>query len=185
MRDSVERSKTRRSGRYASLRFLVVGVVLAGSLYTLIYYPYPPVSLPAEALTRYLEFNAAATASIVSLVEDGVRARGTVVWGRFPLRVVLDCAALDAIAVFAAAVLAFPAPWRKTLTGVVLGASLLVILNLGRLVTLYFAGRADRELFDLLHEEVFQLVLVAAAVGAFARWTVWVQRREDRACATS
>ncbi len=53
-------------------------------------------------------------------------------------------AACDVQALVTAAVLAFPAPWRKKLIGVLFGLGTVVAANLARIATLYFVGAFSR-----------------------------------------
>ncbi|TPV96858.1 MAG: hypothetical protein B7733_02560 [Myxococcales bacterium FL481] len=169
---STDRAATPHRDRPARWRWLG-GLGLAAGLYGLIYYPWSPQSVPGRYLIGYLELNAHWTAAVVSLFEPGVRAHSMLVQGRFLMQIVLGCAALDACAVLVAAIAVFPASAGRRLIGVGFGVLLLIGLNVLRLVALYFAGVHNRPLFDLLHEEVFQFVMVAVATGTFLGWSLW------------
>jgi exosortase/archaeosortase family protein len=151
-------------------RFLLVGGVVLAALYALIYFPYGGAALPARLLGGYLRLEARVAGGLLALFDRTVSVRGDLIEGRFPLRIVLDCAALDAQAVFAAAVVAFPAPWPRKLKG--LGAGLLVIslFNLVRIAFLYVVGARWPASFRAVHEEVMPVLLVVVVCGAFALW---------------
>jgi exosortase/archaeosortase family protein len=161
--------------REQPLRFVVKAATLMAVTYAILYFPYPGGSLPVRVLTGYLRLIARLSAVGVSLFDHSVVANGDLVLGRFSLRIVLDCAALDAHALFASAVLAFPAPWRQRLLGVGAGAILLGVVNLGRIVSLYAIGLFWPGAFDLAHEELFQFGLILAAFVAFWRWIRWAR----------
>src|SRR6185295_6380207 len=109
-------------------------------LYALLFYPYGQETWPARALARYLELVANGSALLLGWCGEAVSVDGSTVLGRFPYVVVLDCAALDAQALFAAAVLAFPSSWRHKAIGLGAGLAAIFCLNVIRLVLLYFAG---------------------------------------------
>lgn len=53
----------------------------------------------------------------MALFDPAVLVKGPLIIGRFPLRIVMECTALDAQALFAAFVLAFRARWPQKLCG--------------------------------------------------------------------
>ena len=69
-------------------------------------------------------------------------------------------------AAFAAAAL----PWRARLTGALAGTALVFVLNQGRILALFYAYRADKAWFDLLHGTVAPLLLIALSASFFLFW---------------
>lgn len=90
------------------------------------------------------------------------------------LSILNGCEGIETMLLLIAAVLAFAAPWRDKILGVVVGTLLIYTLNQSRIVLLYYAFRHDRELFHLLHGYLFPMMLVAGA-GFYFLW--WVGRR--------
>jgi exosortase/archaeosortase family protein len=155
--------------------YLVVTAVLMLGFYSVLYGSYDPAVWPGTWLLAYLEFTAQASALVLQFLGETVTLSGTQVLGRFPYVVALDCAALDAQALFAAAVLAFPAKIWKRAAGVAAGLGLIFIINTARLVALYFAGIHSLELFHSLHEEVFVVAVVALVCTIFLAWAMWAR----------
>jgi exosortase/archaeosortase len=118
-------------------RFVLVAAFLMVVSYTLLYFPYLAGSLPARMLTSYLRLVARLSATGAWIFDHRVFASGDVVQGRFQLQIVLDCAALDAQALFASAVLAFPTTGLKRALGLLVGTVLLATINVARIVVLY------------------------------------------------
>jgi exosortase/archaeosortase family protein len=83
------------------------------------------------------------------------------------LNVLHGCEGSDAALLLAAALLVAPLPWRWRLAGAVVGALALVVLNLGRVVMLFYAMRYAPQWFPTLHGLVAPLMMVAAACAAF------------------
>lgn len=158
-------------------RFLIVTVTLMIVFYAALYHPYDSASIPGQLLVGYLQLAAHGSAALLGWLGETVSVNGTTVIGRFPFVVVLDCAALDAQALFAAAVLAFPASFRAKLLGLSLGLLSIWLINVARLVMLYFAGARSLELFQVLHEEVFVLVVILAVCALFFAWACWARGR--------
>jgi exosortase/archaeosortase family protein len=150
--------------------FLPFTLLLMAGFHTLLFHPYAPGTLAFRCIEGYLQLVARASALVLRAAGEPVSVEGTTVTGRFPFEVVLDCAALDAQALFAAAVLAFPAAFGRKLVGLGAGFLAIALINVGRLVALYFAGVRSLELFRVLHEEVMVLLVIACVCGLFFSW---------------
>jgi len=94
------------------------------------------------------------------------------------LTVAKNCDAMDVNLLLAAAMIAFPAPWKRRLVGIVAGVGLLSVVNLLRIVALYQINVHAPRAFEFIHAEVFPLVMVALAVGAFGVWSRWSRQAE-------
>lgn len=88
---------------------------------------------------------------------------------RAPLAVGTSCSGADAIALCIGAVLAFPAPWRRRLTGCLAGLAVIATVNTVRLGNLAVVA-GDRRLFEPLHLIVWPTLVVLAGVGFFLVW---------------
>jgi exosortase/archaeosortase family protein len=161
--------------RPGTLRFVIRAGLLMGAFYSLLYYPYPDGSLPERAIGGYLALLARVSGGCLSVFDSSVTVQGVIILGREPLQIVLDCAALDALALFAATVLAFPARLRLKLTGFVAGGAIIWGFNVLRILLLYLTGVKWPQLFDVLHEDVMALLLVLVSVGCFAVWAIRVR----------
>jgi exosortase/archaeosortase family protein len=164
-----------RARRDGVARFLVRAVVVTGLLYGVLYFPYRSENVVVRGLEGYLCALARLAGGVIALFDATAGTRGTVIEGRFPLQIVLDCSAADAQALFVGAVLAFPAGWRRKALGAAAGVVGLNLVNLARIVLLYFVGASWPRAFHILHEEVIQLVFVLIAAGAFAVWARWAR----------
>jgi exosortase/archaeosortase family protein len=134
-------------------------------------------------LAGYLHFLAALSGGLIRLFDSSVTVSGTTIHGRFPLEIVFDCAALDVQALYAVAVLVFPAPSprvKRKLLG--LGAGLLIIgaANVARIAALYFIGAHAPGAFHTMHHEVFQLALLVLTCALFVLWAFHPSLRTSR-----
>ena len=84
----------------------------------------------------------------------------------------------DPTLLLVAAMIAFPAPWKRRLVGIVSGVGLLSVVNLLRIVALYQINIHAPRAFEFIHAEVFPLVMVVLAVGAFGVWSRWSRQVE-------
>jgi exosortase H (IPTLxxWG-CTERM-specific) len=115
---------------------------------------------------------AAVSGGVLSVTERGIRVRGTTITAPcFAVDIHNGCNGVEATLFIVAAVLAFPATWTKRLIGIVLGALLIQIANLVRVVTLFLIGCHRREWFETFHLAVWQTVIFGVAVGFFIVWS--------------
>ncbi|MCA1732477.1 MAG: exosortase H, partial [Acidobacteria bacterium] len=89
------------------------------------------------------------------------------------------CNGVEAGLILIAAILATPARWKKKLIGVVGGLVVLQAVNLVRISSLYLLGYYDRELFELFHSAVWQVLIILVAFGIFVFWSVKIAARRD------
>lgn len=83
------------------------------------------------------------------------------------LDVKFGCNGLEAVMIYAVAVLAFPASWRKKLVGIAAGFVVLQVLNIFRIAGLGFSGVRFPSLFEYIHIYIAQGMMIAVALGVF------------------
>lgn len=83
------------------------------------------------------------------------------------LNVLFGCNGLEAVMIYAIAIIAFPAPWKKRLLGIAAGLLIIQVINIFRIVGLAYAAVNHRELFKILHIYVAQGIMIAIALGIF------------------
>lgn len=154
---------TRRLG----LRFALTYAAIAGLLFGIYAFPFELWGAREDWLAGYLAAYARLSGGVLHLFEPGIVVEGAFIHGRFPLQIVRNCDAIEVNILFASAVLAFPAGWRRRLVALGAGLAVLVALNVLRICALYYLGVLSPEAFKLAHEEVFPLLLVAATALIF------------------
>lgn len=154
----------------AAGRFVVRYVLLLVALFAVV--AWRPVN--DHVVDPYTTFVAHEAAVVLKALGEQVRVDGQVLSSpRFAVTIYNGCNGLEAILVFVAGVLAFPAPWRARLLGVVVGFVAVQVLNVVRVVSLYYVGVWRPEWFTTAHVLVWQTVVILFAV---VLWLVWVQR---------
>ena len=164
------------SGASAQRHFVLRFVAFAVPMFALYTFPYDPAGPIAHLFERYLSGYAHLAGAALALIEPGIRVSGQDINGRFGLRIIQSCDAIEAVILFAAAVLAFPVAWWRRSIGLALGTLGIVTLNVARICNLYFVGVYQPTRFEFYHLEVWPLVLVAAAGLGFLVWTHWATR---------
>ncbi len=163
-------------------RFLLTLVGLLAITWAIYYYPYSATHPIARSTRVYLQAYTHATVGILRLFGEDARAVGQSVVGPASVRIDRGCDAIQAKALFACALLAFPASWRKKVIGLVLGLGALILLNLLRIVTLYYIHKLWPTWFDFWHFGVWQFAYIGATVAIWLAWAtqgVKPRRKQD------
>ena len=126
----------------------------------------------------YLRFNAAASAAILAVFEDSVTVSGQSIQGRYSLTIERGCDAIEPSALFLAGVLAFPAALTTKLPGMLIGTLVLLVLNLVRIISLFYVGVYFPRMFHVMHVDVWQSVFVFLAILFWILWAVWATREK-------
>jgi exosortase H (IPTLxxWG-CTERM-specific) len=81
------------------------------------------------------------------------------------------CTGLFVVAIYLSAVLAYPSQAKEKLKGFVLGASVILSLNLIRVVSLMYIGRYFPSFFEIAHLLIWQSLIIFSALLAWIYWT--------------
>lgn len=88
------------------------------------------------------------------------------------LEVVRGCDGAGATFLLIAAILAFSAPWKDKLTGVVISLALMLIINQARIIGLYFIVAYKRDWFQLVHTYLAPTFIIIISCLFFMWWAV-------------
>ena len=162
-----------------SFKRLIVQFVLVFGLVMVLYYALAATPLYRNTVfPAYLQINAAISAEILSWFGEETRAIGnTVVSPKFSVGIEQGCDAIEPSVLFLAAVLAFPVAFRMKLPGIFIGVPLLLLINLVRIISLYYVGVFRPESFQLMHIDVWQPAFIFLLLLFWAIWFFWVVRR--------
>ncbi len=94
----------------------------------------------------------------------------------FSVSIARGCDAIEAMALFASALLAFPANWLKKLVGLAAGLLILFALNIGRIISLFLTGIHYPKAFEFMHVEFWQVAFILFAVGLWIFWIKWTRK---------
>jgi len=108
--------------------------------------------------------------------------RGRGQGGRFFHFVVIpECGAIEVMAIFFAAVLAFPTRWWKRLAGIAAGVPIMYAVNILRLSCLAVIGALTNggKWFKFSHEYVWQAIYLVFVVAVWLAWVEYVVKRKE------
>lgn len=161
-----------RGSRQNAWRFILGFGLIAGVLFSLYSFPYPSGSWGQRFSDGYLRAYAHVAAWVLSVFEPRITVSGQDIVGRYGLRIIHGCDAIDAQVLLLAAILAFPLQsWRRRLWGAAIGLLIVTAANVVRICSLYYVGLYAPAYFDLFHHELWPLALIAIAAGTFVLWS--------------
>ncbi|HEY7910777.1 MAG TPA: exosortase H [Blastocatellia bacterium] len=119
----------------------------------------------------YTVFLADAVAAVLNLFGEGARTDGaTVISSRFSISIAMGCDGVEPMCLFMAGVLAYPASWRARLVGLALGVPVIHLINLARLIMLYYAGVMMPSVIDEIHVYVAQTIVILLSTAILIFW---------------
>jgi exosortase H (IPTLxxWG-CTERM-specific) len=118
---------------------------------------------------------AAISAYLVTLFDPNVTAIGKVLRSTtngFAVSIEAGCNGVEATIVLLAAMLAFPAPWKNRVIGLAVGTLAVQGLNVIRVISLFYLGQWDFQIFEWAHLYVWQALIM---LDVLIVWLVWVR----------
>ena len=166
-----------RPSTFASKKpiFMFVGgfVVLMAAFYGITVIPY----LNKKVLPQLQSLNARASAGVLNVFREGASAYDTTISSRrYSVNIAHGCDAIEPIGLFLAAVLAFPTALRAKIPGLLIGIALLMLMNLVRIVSLFYTGVYWPAAFDTMHIDVWQPAFIVFSLFFWVTWALWATK---------
>jgi exosortase H (IPTLxxWG-CTERM-specific) len=99
----------------------------------------------------------------------------------FAISIERGCNGVEAVIILVSAMLAFPAPWKHKLVGIGIGFAAIQLLNLVRIISLFYLGQWNRTWFDWFHLYLWQALIVLDALVVFLVWLRYLPRERSQA----
>ena len=150
------------------IRFVLVTLISIVGFYVLIHVEF----VDEKLIQPYTHF--VATASRAALRLFGISAGGSgtlIVSPEFSVNIKNVCNGLEVTAILFATILAFPATIKSKLIGLAIGYPVIFVVNLARVVVLFFLGFKQPQIFDTVHYFYSQAFVIIATVAV---WFVWM-----------
>ncbi len=159
------------------IRRFVIIVALAMILFNVFFY----IGVSEESLFgSYLNLNAKLSVAFINIFGDQATATGTLISSpRFSLAVAPGCDGIQASAFFIIAVLAVPVTvsWPRRIRAALIGTFVLLLMNVVRLISLYYSGIYFPGAFGVLHVDVWQGVFILLPIILWVAWVVRTVRK--------
>lgn len=152
------------------LTFLVLFVVLLGGGFTLISLNW----VNDHVVEPFTAAIAGTSGVVLNALGQHVSQNGTILRSaKFAVNIRNGCNGVEAMLIFLAAVLAFPASWKSRAAGLILGILAIQIVNLIRVVALFLTGVYFPRIFDTSHTVIWQTIVILVGV---LLWIFWANR---------
>ena len=131
-------------------RFITIFIVVLVTLFTL------DMLKPVQdhVIVPFTTFLAHLSAALILPFDSTVVAYGKVLQFTdtgFAVSIEAGCNGIEATIVLIAAVIAFPASWRARIAAIVLGFLAIQAMNLLRIISLFYLGNWNTEIFEWIH----------------------------------
>lgn len=90
----------------------------------------------------------------------------------FNVTILAGCNGLEAMIVLFAAILAYPAPWKHRALGIAVGVVAIQVLNLVRIVSLFYIGQWNARVFEWAHLYAWQVLIM---LDVLIVWLLWLR----------
>jgi exosortase H (IPTLxxWG-CTERM-specific) len=152
-------------------RFFILFVVILITLFAAELTP--PVQnglvLPwTEALARI-------SVGLITLFDPQVVASGKILQSTangFAVSIEAGCNGIEAAIILIAAMLAFPAPWKHRLIGILVGLFAVQVLNIVRVISLFYLGQWNMNAFEWAHLYLWQALIM---FDVLIVWLIWIR----------
>jgi exosortase H (IPTLxxWG-CTERM-specific) len=133
----------------------------------------PPVQ--RVAVQPWTAAIAVASAGLIQLVDSNVVASGKVLRSTsngFGVSIEAGCNGVEAALILVAAILAYPAPWPHRVLGIAAGLLAVQVLNIVRVVSLFYVGQWSLAAFEWSHLYLWQALIM---LDVLVVWLVWIR----------
>ena len=121
-----------------------------------------------EALVRI-------SANFITFFDPNVAVFGNVLQSTtngFALSVRSGCNGVEAAMILIAAMLAFPAAWKHRVIGILAGLTAVQLLNIVRVVSLFYLGQWNMTVFDWAHSYLWPALIMLDVLSV---WMIWIR----------
>lgn len=153
------------------LRFFILFVVILVTLFA------AELTQPVQitVVLPWTEALARISAGLITLFDSHVAAFGKILQSTtngFAISIEAGCNGIEAAIVLIAAMLAFPAPWKHRVIGILAGLSAVQVLNIVRVISLFYIGQWNMKVFEWAHLYLWQALIM---LDVLIVWLVWIR----------
>lgn len=129
----------------------------------------------AAAIYPWTSFLAWFSAALMTVFDADVISYGRIIQSQasgFGVSIEAGCNGVEAVIILMAGMVAFPAPMRLKLVGVLIGCVAVQAANILRVISLYYLGKWDKEVFDFAHLYLWQALIM---LDVLVVWLLWIR----------
>jgi exosortase H (IPTLxxWG-CTERM-specific) len=153
------------------LRFFILFVVMLVTLFA------AELTQPVQnaLVIPWTEALARISAALIMLFDSHVTAYGKILQSTtngFAISIEAGCNGIEAALILIAAMLAFPAPWKHRVAGIIAGLIAVQALNIVRVVSLFYLGQWSMRAFEWAHFYLWQALIM---LDVLIVWLIWIR----------
>ncbi len=154
------------------LRFTIIFLVLVISLFALELFE--PIN--QHVINPFTSLLATVSSFIMQLFDDDVLATGVILSSKSnstnAVKIAAGCNGVEAVIILFSAIFAFPSQFKHKIYGFVLGFFGIQLLNIVRIISLYYLLQWDKNWFDWFHLYLWQALII---LDALIIWLLWLR----------
>jgi len=127
----------------------------------------------------WTHFLAQLSSNIVQLFDSQTIAQGVVlrdINSGFAVSIQPGCNGIEAIIVLIAAMIAYPAPLEAKIKGMIIGFIAIQLLNVIRIISLFYLGQWNQTAFEWAHKYVWQALIMLDVLIVFILWIRFMKK---------
>ena len=157
-------------------RFVIIFLLVLVSLFTI------EMQIPVQQnmIEPFTGLLAAISAGLILPFDHSVQAYGKILQfgdSGFAVSIEAGCNGVEATIVLIAAVLAFPALWRDRLIAIVLGFLAVQLMNIARIISLFYLGNWNLEIFSWVHLYLWPALIMLDVLIVFIVYLRYLARK--------
>ena len=125
----------------------------------------------ASVIQPFTGWLATLSAAIIMPFDDAVVASGRIIehtTAQFAVSIESGCNGVEATIVLIAGVVAFPASWGQRFAAILLGFFAIQLLNLARIISLFYLGQWNLDIFTWTHLYLWPVLIMLDVLLVFA-----------------
>ncbi len=157
---NIDKDKIKKIIRFFLILFSVIGTYYAVVLF-----------LSEELFDPYINLNAYLSGLLIKIFDSSVYVENNmIITKKINMVLSFGCEGSEALVIFLAGVLAFPAHFKYKIKGILIGGSILYTLNLLRVMMLYLVVMVDVSMFDAFHNEILPIFFIMISLVFWYYW---------------
>lgn len=138
-------------------------------------------SVQQTVISPWTNLLASMSAYVMTLFDADVLSYGRIIQSKatgFGVSIEAGCNGVEAAIVLISGMLAFPAPWRMKILGILIGIVAVQAANLLRVISLYYLGKWNMQVFEFAHLYLWQALIMLDVLIVWLLWMRSVSRRQ-------
>ena len=163
-------------------RFITIFIVILAALFTIEML----VPVQEHVIVPFTSLLARISAAMILPFDNSVIAYGKVLQFKdtgFAVSIEAGCNGVEATIVLIAAVIAFPASWRARMVAIGLGFLAIQVMNIARIISLFYLGNWNMEFFTWIHLYLWPALIMLDVLIVFIVYLRYLSSKQPVAAA--